>query len=193
MFGAYRNPSDANQQWGFSPTGQIYSLSKPSLVLTYVGDHDVEDITADEKSPQTISPEKQESHGLENLNFMDELELDGPMSITEGFSQQPSPSLSDQTEESTETGLAKLKDEFLGQNYSLVLLPKKQGEGTQRLVLNDMADLIYAALSSPGSELRLSTGTMASGNLLVLLQANMLFVTLVLISLDHYYILFAPL
>ncbi|XP_020620493.1 uncharacterized protein LOC110058236 [Orbicella faveolata] len=129
---AKRNPSDANQQWGFSPTGQIYSLSKPSLVLTYVGDHDVEDITADEKSPQTISPEKQESHGLENLNFMDELELDGPMSITEGISQQPSPSLSDQTEESTETGLAKLKDEFLGQNYSLVLLPKKQGEGTQR-------------------------------------------------------------
>lgn len=149
LFGTYRNPSDANQQWGFSPTGQIYSLSKPSLVLTYVGDHDVKDITADEKSPQTISTEKQESLGLENLNFMDELELDGQISITEGVGQQPSPSLSDQTEESTDTGLAKLKDEFLGQNYSLVLLPKKHGEGAQRLVLNDMAGLISAALSSP--------------------------------------------
>jgi len=129
---AKRNPSDANQQWGFSPTGQIYSLSKPSLVLTYVGDHDIEDITANETPSQSNSPEEQVSRGLENLNFMDELELDGQMSITEGVSQQPTPSLSDQTEESTETGLAKLKDEFLGQNYSLVLLPKKQGEGTQR-------------------------------------------------------------
>ena len=171
MFGTYRNPSDApsdaNQQWGFSPTGQIYSLSKPSLVLTYIGDHDIEDVTTDEKSPQTITPEKQESLGLENLNFMDELELDGPlMSITEGVGQQPSPSLSDQTEESTDTGLAKLKDEFLGQNYSLVLLPKKHGEGAQRLVLNDMEGLISSTLSSPGSELRLFLGTTASGNLL---------------------------
>lgn len=115
--------------------GQIYSLSKPSLVLTYVGDHDVEDFTSEEKPPQSISPEKQVSHGLENLNFMDELGLDGQISITEGFSQQPSPPLSDRTEESTETGLAKLKDEFLGQKYSLVLLPKKHGEGTQRLVI----------------------------------------------------------
>lgn len=106
------------------------------------------------------------SRGLENLNFMDELELDGQMSITEGVSQQPTPSLSDQTEENTETGLAKLKDEFLGQNYSLVLLPKKHGEGAQRLVLNDMAGLISAALSSPGSELRLFTGPISSGNLL---------------------------
>ena len=137
MFGTYRNPSDANQQWGFNPTGQIYSLSKPSLVLTYVGDHDVEDITVDEESPETIPPEKQESLGLENLHFMDELELDGQITITEGVGQQPSPSLSDQTEESTDSGLAKLKDEFLGQNYSLVLLPKKHGEGAQRFVLND--------------------------------------------------------
>lgn len=166
MFGTYRNPSDANQQWGFSPTGQIYSLSKPSLVLTYVGDHDIEDITANETPSQSNSPEEQVSRGLENLNFMDELELDGQMSITEGVSQQPTPSLSDQTEESTETGLAKLKDEFLGQNYSLVLLPKKHGEGAQRLVLNDMAGLISAALSSPGSELRLFTGPISSGNLL---------------------------
>ena len=77
---------------------------------------------------------------------MDELELDGQISITEGVSQQLSPPLSDQTEESTETSLAKLKDEFLGQNYSLVLLPKKHGEGTQRLVLNGMAGLISATL-----------------------------------------------
>lgn len=76
------------------------------------------------------------SHGLENLNFMDESGLDGQISITEGFSQQPSPPLSDRTEESTEIGLAKLKDEFLGQKYSLVLLPKKHGEGTQRLVMS---------------------------------------------------------
>lgn len=157
LWDTYRNPSDANQQWGFSPTGQIYSLSKPSLVLTYVGDHDVEDFTSEEKPPQSISPEKQVSHGLENLNFMDELGLDGQISITEGFSQQPSPPLSDRTEESTETGLAKLKDEFLGQKYSLVLLPKKHGEGTQRLVMSHMVNLISVAVSSPGSELRLTT------------------------------------
>ena len=164
MFGTYRNPSDANQQWGFSPTGQIYSLSKPSLVLSYVGDHDIEDVTADETPPQSNSPEEQESRGLENLNFMDELELDGQLSFTEGVSQQPSPSVSHQSVESTETGLAKLKDEFLGQNYSLVILPKKHGEGAQRLVSNDMTGLISATLSSPDSELRLSTGTTAIGN-----------------------------
>ena len=97
---------------------------------------------------------------------MDELELDGQISITEGVGQQPSPSLSDQTEESTESGLAKLKDQFLGQNYSLVLLPKKHGEGAQRFVLNDREGLISASLSSKGSELRLSPRTTASGNLL---------------------------
>lgn len=133
----YRNPSDANQQWGFSPTGQIYSLSKPSLVLTYVGDHDVTDITSDEKPSQSISPENEVSHGLENLHFMDEPELSDQLS--EGVGLQPSPSLSDKTEESTETGLALLKDEFLGRKYSLVLLPKKHGEGAQRLVMNLMA------------------------------------------------------
>lgn len=144
----YRNPSDVNQQWGFSPTGQIYSLSKPSLVLTYAGDHDIKDVVSDEKPTLSNSPEKEVSSGLENLNFMDELELDGQISITEGVSQQPSPPLSDQAEESTETGLAKLKDEFLGQNYSLVLLPKKHGEGTQRLVGDHIVGLISALFKS---------------------------------------------
>lgn len=149
-FFCYRNPSDVNQQWGFSPTGQIYSLSKPSLVLTYSGDHDIKDVVSDEKPPQSNSPEEEVSHGLENLNFMDELELDGQISITEGVSQQPSPPLSDQAEDSTETGLAKLKDEFLGQNYSLVLLPKRHGEGTQRLVGDHtfMMGLILALFKS---------------------------------------------
>ena len=43
-----------------------------------------------------------------------------------------SPSPSDGTEERTEAGLEQLKDEFLGQKYSVVLLPKKHGDGTQR-------------------------------------------------------------
>ena len=146
--GTYRNPSDVNQQWGFSPTGQIYSLSKSSLVLTFAGDHDIKDVVADEKPPQSNSPEEEVSSGLENLNFMDELELDGQISITEGVSQQPSPPLSDQAEESTETGIAKLKDEFLGQNCSLVLLPKRHGEGTQRLVGDHMMGLILALFKS---------------------------------------------
>ena len=88
---------------------------------------------------------------------MDELELDGQISITEGVSQQPSPPLSDQTEESTETGLAKLKDEFLGQNYSLVLLPKKHGEGAQRLVRDHMVGLVFCHCLSSGLELSLSS------------------------------------
>ncbi len=101
-------------------------------MLTYVGDHDVTDITSDEKPSQSTSPEKDISHGLENLHFMDEPELSDQ--ISGGVGLQPSSSPSDKTEESTETGLALLKDEFLGQKYSLVLLPKKHGEGAQRLV-----------------------------------------------------------
>ena len=102
-------------------------------MLTYIGDHDVTDAASDEKPTQSPSPEKEVSHGLENLHFMDEPELSDQ--ISEGVGLQPSPSLSDKTEESAETGLVQLKDEFLGQKYSLVLLPKKYGEGTQRLVM----------------------------------------------------------
>ena len=105
-------------------------------MLTYVGDHDVKDISSDEKPPQPITQEQETVLGLANLNFMDELGLSDQISLTEGASLEPSPSPSDEAEESTETGLAQLKDEFLGQRYSVVLLPKKHGDGTQRLVID---------------------------------------------------------
>ena len=113
-------------------------------MLTYIGDHDVEDLASDEKPPQFISPEKEVSLGLENLHFTDELGF-GDQLLPESASLQPSPSPPDKAEESTETGLAHLKDEFLGQKYSLVLLPKRHGESTQRLVVNCMVSLISDA------------------------------------------------
>ena len=109
VFNTYRNRSDANQQWGFSPTGQIYSLSKPNLVLTNIEDRPVKDRTAEEKP---LDRQEEATSGLENL--------------------EPSPAPSDKDEERPETGLAQLKDEFHGRRYSVVLLPKRPGDGTQR-------------------------------------------------------------
>lgn len=134
MFNTFRNPSDVNQQWGFSPTGQIYSLSKPNLVLTYVEGHTV---THNQSKPTELSIENQEAapSGLENLHLMNDSGLNEQIV----GSLDPSAALPDRTEESPEsasmeTGLAQLKDEFQGCRYSVVLLPKRQGDATQRLV-----------------------------------------------------------
>nr|XP_058965970.1 doublecortin domain-containing protein 1-like [Pocillopora verrucosa] len=149
-----RNPSDVSQQWGFSPSGQIYSLSKPSLVLTYIGDHEVKEISSDERPSNTSLIEQESSSGLRNLNFMDEARFGEQISITEGANMELSPSPSDGTEERTEAGLEQLKDEFLGQKYSVVLLPKKHGDGTQRWAikqedLSNIGQWKYSTVSNP--------------------------------------------
>lgn len=130
-----RNPSDTNQQWGFSPTGQIYSLSKPNLVLTYIEGHTVKP----KMSNAVETPiEKQEAvlSGLENLHFMNELGLNGQTVL----SLDPSAALSEKNEESPElanpeTSLAQLKEEFQGCRYSVLLLPKRHADATQRWAL----------------------------------------------------------
>ena len=104
-------------------------------MLTYTGDHEVKEISSVEKPSNTSIQEQETSSGLENLNFMDDFGLSDQISVAEGASLEPSPSPSDGTEERTETGLTQLKDEFLGQKYSVALLPKKHGDGTQRLVI----------------------------------------------------------
>lgn len=101
-------------------------------MLTCIGDHEVKEISSDEKPSNTSLIEQESSSGLRNLNFMDEARFGEQISITEGANMELSPSPSDGTEERTEAGLEQLKDEFLGQKYSVVLLPKKHGDGTQR-------------------------------------------------------------
>lgn len=101
-------------------------------MLTYIGDHEVKEISSDEKPSNISLIEQESSSGLRNLNFMDEVRFGEQISITEGANMELSPSPSDGTEENTEAGLGQLKDEFLGQKYSVVLLPKKHGDGTQR-------------------------------------------------------------
>lgn len=126
----YRNPSDVNQQWGFSPTGQIYTLSNPDHVLTYIEGHTVKN-----KIPQENPLDGQEAvtTGLENLHFLNDLELYEETTV----SPEPNIALSDKKEEAPETavpenGLVLLKDEFLGCRYSIVLLPKRHADETQR-------------------------------------------------------------
>ena len=134
MFNTFRNPSDVNQQWGFSPTGQIYSLSKPNLVMTYVEGHAV---AHNPSKPTELSIENQEAapSGLENLHLMNDSGLNEQIV----GSLDSSAALPDRTEESPEsasmeTSLTQLKDEYQGCRYSVVLLPKRQGDATQRLV-----------------------------------------------------------
>ena len=117
IFYTCRNPSDVNQQWGFSPTGQIYSLSKPNLVLTYIENRLIEDTTSAEKSSERP---REATSGLQNLHSMNDSRL------------EPSPALLDKAEENPETGLANLKDEYNGCRYSVALLPKRHADGTQR-------------------------------------------------------------
>ena len=137
MCNTFRNPSDVNQQWGFSPTGQIYSLSKPNHVMTYVEGHAV---THNPSKPTEPSIGNQEAtpSGLENLHLMNDSGLNEQIV----GSLDPSAALPDRKEESPEsvnleTSLAQLKDEFQGCRYFVVLLPKRQGDATQRLVFND--------------------------------------------------------
>ena len=71
--------------------------------------------------------------GLENLHFMNDLELCEETTV----SPEPKVALSDEKEENPETavpenGLVLLKDEFLGCRYSIVLLPKRRADETQR-------------------------------------------------------------
>ena len=137
MLNTIRNPSDVNQQWGFSPTGHIYPLSKPNLVMTYIEGHAV---TRNPSKPTEPSIENQEAapSGLENLHLMSDSGLNEQIVA----SPDPSPALPDREEENPEsvnleTSLAQLKDEYQGCRYSVVLLPKRQGDATQRLVFND--------------------------------------------------------
>ena len=102
-------------------------------MLTYIEDRPVMDRTSEEK-PLEIEKQKVVTSGLENLLFMDDLEQDVQISSAEGISMEPSPAVTEKTEESPVTGLAQLKDEFLGHRYSVALLPKQHADGTQRLV-----------------------------------------------------------
>ena len=100
-------------------------------MLTFIEGYSVKDMTSEEK-PLDLESQEAITSGLENLLFMNDLELeDGQANI----SLEPSPVPSDKSEESPETSLAKLKDEFHGCRYSVVLLPKRHADGTQRLVI----------------------------------------------------------
>ena len=91
-------------------------------------------MTSEEKP---LESQEAATSGLENLHFMTDLELDDEQA---NISLEPSPTLSDKGEDSPdtagpETSLAQLKDEFHGCRYSVVLLPKRHADGTQRLVI----------------------------------------------------------
>lgn len=104
-------------------------------MLTYTEDHPVKDRASEEKPPQ-IPKHEAVTSGLQNLLFINDLELNGQISSGEGVSLELSPALSDTTEESPETGLSQLKDEYHGHRYSVVVLPKQHADGTQRLVVD---------------------------------------------------------
>lgn len=104
-------------------------------MLTFIEGYSVKDMPSEEK-PLDLGSQEAITSGLENLRFMNDLEpADGPANI----SLQPSPALFDKSEESPETSLAQLKDEFHGCRYSVVLLPKRHADGTQRLVIEPSA------------------------------------------------------
>ena len=102
--------------------------------MTYVEGHAV---THSSSKPTELSIENQEAapSGLENLHLMNDSGLNEQIV----GSLDPSAVLPERTEESPEsasmeTSLAQLKDEYQSCRYSVVLLPKRQGDATQRLV-----------------------------------------------------------
>ena len=126
-----RNPSDINQQWGFSPTGQIYCLSMPNLVLSCMHDHAVECALSDEKPAKNTQQEEESSRSrLSALHFVNEQQEQ--LLEKEIDASEHSPSLGVSSKENTGSGLARLKDEFRGQIYNVVLVPRKQGDASQR-------------------------------------------------------------
>ncbi|XP_048584983.1 doublecortin domain-containing protein 1 [Nematostella vectensis] len=134
---AKRAPGNPNQQWGFSATGQIYSISKPSLVLTHVGERHVTVVDPDSQatrpSDESVEPQKEEEElgsNLASLHFMDLDEKNGAIEL------EPSLPPAQAEDENTGPGLSDLKDEFSGQRYAIALFPKLPGKhpcsGTQR-------------------------------------------------------------
>ncbi|EDO37720.1 predicted protein [Nematostella vectensis] len=134
---AKRAPGNPNQQWGFSATGQIYSISKPSLVFTHVGERHVTVVDPDSQatrpSDESVEPQKEEEElgsNLASLHFMDLDEKNGAIEL------EPSLPPAQAEDENTGPGLSDLKDEFSGQRYAIALFPKLSGKhpcsGTQR-------------------------------------------------------------
>ena len=135
---------DPNQQWGFSPTGQIYSLAKPSLFLTYVAQHQVTVLTSDQTAsteaqpPQDSKPEQQEKEmdsSFASLQFVDMDEVSGGL----GEEKPNKAETASKQEAEQAPGLADLKADYGGQSHDIVLLPKLAGKnqntGSQRLIL----------------------------------------------------------
>ena len=119
----HRELNDPNQQWGFSPTGHVYCLAKPSLVLTCVTGCQVGPVQAEETPPQTLDTSPSQSQEVESktggslagLHF-----LDGKLneSIQNDGDEKKTP----------EPSLADLKDVYAGQTYAVVVLEKFPGK-----------------------------------------------------------------
>lgn len=138
-----RSTSDLNQQWGFSPTGQIYSLAKPSFFLTYVAGHEVtmvneNECTPSEQAPPESQPQKEvEDVGtrLSNLQFLDINESNGENEDKDEQKGEELNNVPNKEDETTLPGLADLKTEYGGKTNVIILLPKLSGKaGLQRYV-----------------------------------------------------------
>ncbi|XP_031565530.1 doublecortin domain-containing protein 1-like isoform X2 [Actinia tenebrosa] len=141
---AKRSTNDLNQQWGFSPTGQIYSLAKPSFFLTYVAGHEVtmvtaKDCTSLEQAASESQPQKEEEdlgNGLANLQFLDTNESNGENGNHKDEKSEDANNVSNQEIETILPGLADLETEYGGKTNVIVLLPKLSGKaGLQRWAL----------------------------------------------------------